>query len=243
MSDFETWKMMWRDNAWNPQGRSDVIDAVCARGNAEALKWFWKESSWSPDYRSRIIDAVCDRGDAGALKWFWNESSWNPEWREKIQTALLRNNRGRDSPKVGLYKVIKKFKYHAFICHASEDNLDFVTPLANELRYRNVNVWYDQFTLKLGDSLRQKIDEGLRDSRYGIVVLSKAFFSKNWPQLELDGLVSKEVEGEKVILPIWHGVTRNEVAQYSPILSGRVASLSSKGLHAVVNDILDVIFE
>lgn len=134
------------------------------------------------------------------------------------------------------------YKFDAFICHASEDKIDFVTPLAKELT-REIKVWYDDFSLKLGDSLRQKIEEGLRDSRYGIVILSKAFFSKEWPQKELDGLISKEVNGKKVILPIWHHVSRDEVAQYSPILVGRVASKSSEGLSVVVSDILDVIFE
>ena len=216
MSDFETWKMLWQNNLWNPKGRKDVIDAVCEQGDAEALKWFWEGTSW------------------------------NPEYRAKIQKALLRTNEVRDKSTTRQrtrVRVRNSYKYHAFICHASEDKSDFVTPLANALIRRGVKVWYDKFALKLGDSLRQKIDEGLRDSRYGIVVLSQAFFKKNWPKLELDGLISKEVDGEKVILPIWYGVSRDDVVQYSLILSGRVASLSSKGLNAVVNDILDVIFE
>lgn len=159
--------------------------------------------------------------------------------RQLRASALLRTKQGRArTPRVN-----NIYKYDAFICHASEDKVDFVTPLANELIRESVKVWYDKFSLKLGDSLREKIDEGLRDSRYGIVILSKAFFSKDWPKKELDGLISKEVDGKKVILPIWHGVSRDEVAKYSLILSGRVASKSSEGLAVVVSDILDVIFE
>ena len=44
--------------------------------------------------------------------------------------------------------------------------------------YENVAVWYDEFTLKLGDSIRRSLDKGLKQSRFGIVVLSKAFFEK-----------------------------------------------------------------
>ena len=77
--------------------------------------------------------------------------------------------------------------------------------------------------MRVGDSLRRSIDNGLRNSRYGIVILSKAFFSKEWPQMELDGLFAKEVNGEKVILPIWHKISKNEVLKYSPVISDMLA--------------------
>jgi hypothetical protein len=94
--------------------------------------------------------------------------------------------------------------------------------------------WLDESALTVGDSLRGKIDEGLANSRYGIVVLSHSFFAKQWPQHELDGLMSREVSGAKVILPVWHDITFEEVRDYSPILSGRVAAKSSEGLDTVV---------
>lgn len=81
----------------------------------------------------------------------------------------------------------------------------------------------DEATLKVGDSLRQKIDQGLSSSRYGVVVLSSAFFAKNWPQYELNGLVAREMHGGKVILPIWHKVSKDEVLNYSPTLADKVA--------------------
>jgi hypothetical protein len=124
-----------------------------------------------------------------------------------------------------------------FISHASEDKQDFVRPLAEELRARGYNVWYDEFTLQIGDSLRQRIDQGLLNSRFGIVVLSPSFFAKSWPQRELDGLTTREVLGGKVILPVWHQVSYAEVAAYSPVLADRVAVLSSLGTVEVVNSI------
>jgi hypothetical protein len=66
------------------------------------------------------------------------------------------------------------------------------------------------------------------------VVLSHSFFAKEWPQQELDGLMAREVAGAKVILPVWHDITFEEVRGYSPILSGRVAAKSSEGLDTVV---------
>jgi hypothetical protein len=110
-----------------------------------------------------------------------------------------------------------------FISHASEDKDGFVRELAEALRARGARVWYDEFALKVGDSLRRNIDQGLAGSRFGVVVLSEHFFSKEWPNRELDGLVALEVQGQTRILPIWHKVSKDEVARYSPSLADKVA--------------------
>ncbi len=124
-----------------------------------------------------------------------------------------------------------------FICHASEDKDAVARPIAEALTQRGFSVWYDEYELKLGDKLRRSIDGGLSNSRYGVVVLSSAFFSKEWPQLELDGLAARESEGEKVILPIWHGVDQVYVARYSPTLADRVAVTTREGIGKVVDEI------
>lgn len=118
--------------------------------------------------------------------------------------------------------------YDAFICHASEDKDGFVRPLANLLKKKGFRIWYDEFELRVGDKLHQSIDKGLRVSRYGIVVLSKAFFDKNWPRYELDGLAAREIEEKKVILPIWCGVSKEDVLRYSAPLADKVALDSGK---------------
>lgn len=114
-----------------------------------------------------------------------------------------------------------------FISHASEDKDGFVHSLAETLRERGCVVWYDDFVLKPGDSLRRSIDDGLAHARFGIVVLSKHFFRKEWPQRELDGLVAREVEGQIRIVPIWHEISKDEVTQHSPTLADKVALNSS----------------
>jgi hypothetical protein len=106
--------------------------------------------------------------------------------------------------------------FDVFISHASEDKDDLVRPLAAALQQNRVEVWYDEFSLRAGDSLRRSIDIGLSKCRYGVVILSKNFFRKNWPQWELDGLVQRQnSEGRQLILPVWHGVTRADVLEYS----------------------------
>ena len=99
-----------------------------------------------------------------------------------------------------------------------------------------MKVWYDQWELTIGDSLRRKIDEGLSLSRYGIVVLSHSFFEKEWPQKELDGLVAREdAEGRKVILPVWHELSQKEVSRYSPLLAGKLAGSTEDGIEELAH--------
>ncbi len=114
-------------------------------------------------------------------------------------------------------------QYDAFISHATEDKDAVARPLAERLRALEFIVWYDEFQLKVGDSLRRSIDRGLASSRFGIVVLSPSFFAKNWPQYELDGLVAREIAGGNVILPLWHKVSKDEVLAYSPSLADKLA--------------------
>jgi hypothetical protein len=119
--------------------------------------------------------------------------------------------------------ILQNVAYDTFISHASEDKEELVRPLAEKLQEAGFSIWYDEFQLKVGDSLRRSIDKGLANSRFGIVVLSPNFFAKNWPQYELDGLVAKEMSGGKTILPLWHKVSKNEVIGYSPSLADKVA--------------------
>jgi hypothetical protein len=124
-----------------------------------------------------------------------------------------------------------------FISHASEDKEDFVEPLAHALCDAGFEVWYDKFVLTMGDSLLRKISEGLNQADFGIVVLSKHFFTKKWPQAELDGLFSLETVERKVVLPIWKDVTEADVKAFSPILASKLAAMASHGVPAVVDEI------
>ena len=114
-------------------------------------------------------------------------------------------------------------KFDVFISHASEDKDDVVRPLALALKDGGLKVWYDEFELKIGDSLRRKIDNGLSKSKFGIVVLSNSFINKGWTNYELDGIITKVVTGEQLLLPIWHNITKKEVIEFSPSLADKLA--------------------
>ena len=131
-------------------------------------------------------------------------------------------------------------EFDIFIAHASEDK-NFVDPLARALQQKGVKVWYDDFILRLGDSLRREIDKGLSRSRYGVVVLSHNFFAKHWPQKELDALIAKEVLGRKIVLPIWHEVDKGYIITYSPTLADIVAVKSSAGIETITQRIIEAV--
>jgi len=116
----------------------------------------------------------------------------------------------------------RKLMHDVFICHASEDKVPVARPLARELKERGVDVWIDEAEILIGDSLRRKIDEGLRTSNYGVVILSPSFFKKEWPQRELDGLAQREIaHGKVVILPVIYKLSTEQLTEHSPLLAGR----------------------
>ena len=129
-----------------------------------------------------------------------------------------------------------------FISHAWEDKQDVADPLVNELIKRGISVWYDKINLKLGDSLRRSIDDGLKNSDYGIIVLSPSFFDKEWTKYELDSLVSLEMTySKKIIFPIWHNLGHGDVMKHSPWLASKIGVSTKIGMNSVVDQILEAI--
>ncbi|MDZ7854184.1 MAG: DUF1883 domain-containing protein [Halomonas sp.] len=132
--------------------------------------------------------------------------------------------------------------HDVFISHASEDKDDFVRPLANALVAEGLNVWFDEMTLRIGDSLRQKIDKGLANSRVGLVVLSPEFINKGWTNYELDGIVTRTVSSEQILLPIWHNITKQQVVDFSPSLADKVArSTATHTIEEIAYEIAELI--
>lgn len=174
----------------------------------------------------RRTDGPSDLKDSFAFKFEITAEGWSLMEKETIFKERKNDNSTFD----------------IFISHASEDKNAIARPLYNALVERGISVWFDEAVIKLGDSLRRKIDEGLSKCRYGVVILSPHFLSKEWPQRELDGLVARETAlGEKRILPIWHELDRDTLLRYSPPLADRMAGLSEDGVSVLVEKILQVL--
>jgi hypothetical protein len=121
-----------------------------------------------------------------------------------------------------------------FISHASEDKEDVARPLYEALTTIGCRVWYDEFSLKIGDSLRRSIERGISGSRFGVVILSENFLAKEWPARELDALTAIEINGVKKVLPIWHRISKDFILKKAPLLADKLA------LNTAVNTIPEI---
>lgn len=133
-------------------------------------------------------------------------------------------------------------QWDAFISHASEDKDSFVRELYQKLTNFGLKIWYDEFTLKVGDSLSKSIDSGLLNSDFGVMIISQSFLNKGWPEYEYRSLLSREIGNKPVILPIWYNVTKHEVSQYSLYLTDKFAiSANDKTINQVALKLLEVL--
>lgn len=132
--------------------------------------------------------------------------------------------------------------HDVFLSHASEDKDEIVRPLYELLEARGLSVWLDEVKMKVGASLRRNIDQALATSRYAVVILSPSFFAKNWTQYELDGLVAREMNGEQIILPIWHRITKTELLRISPPLADKFAlTTATLTLEEIADQVADAV--
>ncbi|EGR4295781.1 TIR domain-containing protein [Vibrio cholerae] len=131
----------------------------------------------------------------------------------------------------------------AFISHDSRDKDELVRALALEMSKLMCPVWYDEYSLKVGDSLRENIEAGLKETQKCIVVLSPNFLSnEGWGKAEFDSIFTREIlEKKNVILPIWHNVGVEDVYQYSPRLADKVGLSSGMGVEELARKLVHVI--
>lgn len=116
-------------------------------------------------------------------------------------------------------------QYDAFISHAWEDKEGFVDELVDEMRKEGIVVWYDTTQMRWGDSMRRRIDDGLKKSKFGVVVLSPNYIAegKYWTKAELNGLFQLESVHGKILLPIWYNLNKKDVMNFSPIIADKKA--------------------
>lgn len=138
------------------------------------------------------------------------------------------------------------YQYDVFLSHASEDKDDVARPLAVLLQERGLRVWYDELEFRIGDNIVEKLSKGIDASRFGIVVFSKAFIdqAKNWTRHELDTLEYLWITENRIIFPVWHKITLQEIREFRVSLAniyGR--STATHTIEEIANEIQDVIAE
>lgn len=116
-----------------------------------------------------------------------------------------------------------------FVSHASSDKEDFVDSLVTNMKDSGINVWYDSESIGWGESIRRGIDNGIQNARFCMVIISKDFMERYWTQYELDSIFQKDAtENNNILLPVWHDITKEEIAAKSHHLTGRKALNSSE---------------
>jgi hypothetical protein len=126
----------------------------------------------------------------------------------------------------------------AFVSYASEDRETFAKPLADLLRQRTT-IWFDEYELRIGDSISRSIEKGIAKSRFGVLILTTTYFDKYWTTEELSALRTIESsQNELKLLPVWCNVTKDQVRTFSPFLADRKAMEWKNGLEACAESIL-----
>ncbi len=113
----------------------------------------------------------------------------------------------------------------AFISHDTRDKDLIARNIATGLSSRLCPVWYDEYSLNIGDSLRESIEKGIKEAHKCILVLTPNYLTNSgWGKTEFNSIFTRElIKKEKVILPIWSGVTKEEIYEYSPSLADAFA--------------------
>lgn len=221
-----------------------------------------KAASESADFTKKIADKRKKRNDA-YLRLQKEQQSEQKKQDKKIKDMQKSyENRIKDLSKQMVESVIDSAvsstttmpalsdenepEYDVFVSHAWEDKEDFVEEFVQELRKLEIKVWYDTSRIKWGDSMRAKIDDGLRKSRFGVAVLSPNYIAdgKYWTKAELDGLFQLESVNGKTLLPIWHKLTKKEVMDYSPIIASKLAmNTASMTAKEIAENLLELLKE
>jgi hypothetical protein len=133
------------------------------------------------------------------------------------------------------------YSYDVFISHAVEDKIPLVNELAARLEAKGIKVWYTGCELSIGDEVCDKLVEGMRQCRYGVVVFSSSYISKTKPSADFRALLNYERQGKKVIIPVLFEVTPEELATKYTLPPGVEAIYCNDGLHSSIHRLLEQI--
>ena len=227
------------ESASNQMRRSKSASIIKSKTNQIATwnRELARKTKDNADYGKKIADKRKKR-NAVYLKLQKEEQRENKKQANSIKKMQLSYERRIDEltkQAIKPYEDKKTFyqesdeEYDVFISHAWEDKEDFVEEFVSELQKRGIKAWYDKEKISWGDSMRARIDEGLKKSKFGIAVISPNYIAneKYWTKAELDGLFQLESINGKFLLPIWHNISKQQIMEYSPIVANKKALSTS----------------
>ncbi len=198
------------------------------------------------DIFSRVFDQIKKQRlkEKEVLESWKQKTKFKVVENPKIITPTIKEKEKTPTTIVATPEKTQNKKWDVFISHASEDKIAVAEPLAAKLNNMGLKVWYDQYILRWGDSLMESINRGLKESLFGIVILSKTFFKKRWTQTELQALMSlANSTGEKKILPLLYEISHKEITNEYPILSDIVSRSWDDGLEKLAYEVKELVME
>ena len=160
---------------------------------------------------------------------------------EPVQDEEAATSEAAEVPETAAVDETSRHAFDLFICYASEDH-STVEGLVAVLEGRGLKVWWDKGQITLGDRLSAKINEGLRNSRYGVVIISGSFIAKRWPESELRSMIYRSINKcEKVILPVLLNLTHSKFAEHYPLIADTVTTQFDGDFDRLADEILTAI--
>jgi len=168
-----------------------------------------------------IINCESSLSTVGSYDKQFDNYTYN-DYRQTNIDSIVNNTTIFTKPLSDIFSLTQNdtTRYDVFISHASQDKDKIARPLAKELEKLKLKVWYDEFSLKLGNDLAKNIDKGIENSCIGIIILSPHFIEKSfWTQYEFDALKIMHRQKRQILLPVWTNVTEKDIKEFhEPLL-------------------------
>lgn len=130
---------------------------------------------------------------------------------------------------VATYQARQIPEYDVFISHANKDKDELIEDLYQSLKLLGVNIFYDKESLEWGDNWKNRILNGTQNAEFAIIVISSNFFDREWTERELNEFLNRQNRnGQKLILPILHNITAEQLKEKYPSVADIQAISSNK---------------
>ena len=129
--------------------------------------------------------------------------------------------------------------YDLFISYANQDKDEIASPLATALDADGLSVWFYDFEIHIGDNLERKINQGIIQSQFAVVIISPSYIiNERWARYEWGKIQQRN---EIKILPVWHRIDENDLRysyRYSELTKYHAIKTSDHSIDEIAEKIV-----
>lgn len=125
---------------------------------------------------------------------------------------------------------------NVFLCHASEDNA-LARQIARAFHAAGIETFFDEWEIRAGESIRQRIDNGLKECTHFVVLLTPQSIAKEWVKVEIDAGFIRKINGQSAFVPLRHGLTTAELTPLLATLLSPSLDDYDAGIKRLIDDI------